>query len=87
MKKLIIISIIFAAISASAMPGEPSMNEPNWNFPSQDPSLTANIKFTVPLRHETRHMSLADVIKKNSKEEFKTVVSDKVVKQILASFK
>jgi hypothetical protein len=85
--KYILILVIAISFSISAMPGEPSMNEPNWNFAPADPSLTVNTKFTVPLKHETRHMSLADVIKKNSKTEFNTTVSDKVVKQILASIK
>jgi len=84
--KYTLILILVITFSALALPGQPSMNEPNWNFAPADPSLTANTKFTTTMKHVTRHMSLADVIKKNSKE-FNTnyTVSDKVLKQIMMS--
>lgn len=81
MKKILLV-VLGISFSALAMPGQPSMNEPVWNYPSADLSLTANTKFITATRHTIKHMSLADVIKKNSKE-FNTnyVITPKVLKQ------
>jgi hypothetical protein len=81
MKKLSLIVVVMV-LSLNAMPGQPSMNEPNWDFQSQDTSLTINTIFSQPTPHLSKPSSLSDIISLNAAKEFNSTITIPILNQI-----